>query len=697
MTTQPITELVLQTQEILRLAISLDREFRSADVLQALGGDPGNTRRDLRRMREDALIVAVKEDAKGAWYRLTDQAHEAIAALDRAMGSGVVTGLPVQPLDKILENPANPRKSIDAEALALFAETIVTAKGLVQPIVLYPADANGDRMLHAGTRRTLACRLLQDEGRLPEALANGLPFIEREGTKAEALLIGLIENGQRENLTPWEDAQALKDYQLETGLSARAIAFAIGRAKEGGKDTGVRDVQSKIRTATQATAANIALHESGVWTWEQLRDSASVSTPPAADPEPVEPVQTDIEDTVEESARPSASSPSAELEAWWTSLEPTASEVLALVELQARIRRRQHIAYGRARLFQPAPSGFERKFNRILSPLTDGTKNPWRAFLGLTLEGEKLLQHLRIWTEFDTVDGAVNRARQAEGAWSWRGLALGEYATEWLSFRGMVDQAPPTSPANPAAQNAVTQRMAEVRSELACAHAADASREDRDEEADDGALTTLIDTLKEALHQTLGTAGRWNDPDLPLHELAALAIHQTLRLDITEALVSLMGLLQRAGDGFEATRVLHAAVEGPNRPEGQDPASKLYRAGRRATDFMVQHYDEMHALEGVDDLFRDLSGALNDVSNAKFAEPLLVLRAGDVVEKYPGGATAHRLIERSPSDGPRIVFRAQPIRHGKVYGKPAALALTEIAAFARPTISNQKGEDHAAA
>jgi hypothetical protein len=46
-------------------------------------------------------------------------------------------------------------------------------------------------------------------------------------------------------------------------------------------------------------------------------------------------------------------------------------------------------------------------------------------------------------------------------------------------------------------------------------------------------------------------------------------------------------------------------------------------------------------------------------------------------------ATQHRLLERPESSGPRVVFRAQPIRNGKDYGKPSALALNEIAAVIR--------------
>ncbi|ATC25185.1 ParB N-terminal domain-containing protein [Caulobacter vibrioides] len=858
--TSLITKALLEAEDVLRLLrgegeIPYQRAMTADQVAKALGKDPSNTRRGLNSWVK-AELLNTELDGGVTVYRCSAEGIAGLEALDRANGVGVeVAGLPTWPLDKIVENPANPRKTVAAEPLELFAETIVTAKGLLQPIVLYPADANGVRMLHAGTRRTLACRLLAGEDRLPEALAHGLPYIEREGTLAEALLVGLIENGQREDLTPWEEAQALKAYQTETQLSARAIAFATGRAKEG-KEKGVRDVQVKIKVATEATQANIALHESGLWTWEQLRDSVSVSAPPAADPEPAEPTQTDIED-------PGPWSRDVDHEEWvrrkllHALCKISPRNLLALVELADACH------------WRPAPDGLHEAATLVwknhlgasmpqdlVSEYGCGSASgggkphtahvhpvtmKWLEDRGLLTSGANradILYQVRQavsqaaadrckrtglyhseWlnppdatedtpekpsrlgqTSFDLMSPdlllvlaeAVTRFQSDEGTHpdmsraviltahypndldrQLRRFGVGAIVTEprsdgshlvntYLTFTDRALQAlvqrnarsivharelaglpplmfdgalspslyhnaflrwPPAdrlpdadSPERTAivetareraqeaiaradadAQRAVTPRMAEVRSELAAAHTAASSREDRDEEDDDEALTTLIDLLRENLSQSLGTAARWNDPDLSLSELASLAINQVLRLDVVDAMVSLMGLLQRAGDGFEATKILHAAVEGPNRPEGQDPASKLYRAGRAVQDFMVKNYDELHALPDAEHLYRDLAGALTDLSYAKKNGPLLVLNRGDVVEKYPGGATAHRLLERAESDGPRIVFRAQPIRHGKDYGKPAALALTEIAAFARANTHTTKGEDHAAA
>jgi ParB/RepB/Spo0J family partition protein len=212
------------------------------------GRDKSNLRRDLFKLVEQGLAQGNPNDG----WTLGEGGMPALNAIDRANAEGVqVAGLPLWPLDQIELNPDNPRKTIVQAPLEGLADTIAFAEGLLQPIVLYPVGASGARMLHAGERRVRACRLLQAEGRLPAALAKGLPFIEREASKAEALFIGLVENSQREGLTAFEDAKGLKAFADETGLSARAIAFKLGRAREGSEE-GVRDVQEKIAVLRKA-------------------------------------------------------------------------------------------------------------------------------------------------------------------------------------------------------------------------------------------------------------------------------------------------------------------------------------------------------------------------------------------------------------------------------------------------------------
>lgn len=263
--TSLITHQLLDAEPVLRLMKDKDQAMTANQIAKDTDRDPSNVRKGLQAWEQAGLLVGEIE-GKGTAYRISATGVAGLAALDGLAASG----LPLWPLDAIDYNPDNPRKRVAQEPLEGLADTIAEAGGLLQPIVLYPAGANGVRMLHAGERRVRACRLLQEQGRLPPALQTGLPFIEREASTAEALFIGLVENSQRENLSPFEDAQALKAYRDETGLSARAIAFKLGRAREGSEE-GVRDVQEKIKVMTRAKPEDIATVQLGEQSFDWLR------------------------------------------------------------------------------------------------------------------------------------------------------------------------------------------------------------------------------------------------------------------------------------------------------------------------------------------------------------------------------------------------------------------------------------------
>ncbi len=274
MTSHVITELVLQTEAILRLAVAKDgKPIKSADVAQATGLDGGSARRELRRMAEAGLLSIDGEGARGVLYYIpTGAAHDAIEALDRAAQAGPATGFPVAPHDTFRRNPKQPRKRFPDEMIADRAEGIVQVGGLLYPLIVDPADASGARMIQDGECRWRAIGLLIEQGRLPDGLKGGVPYTEKAGGEAQMLKTALIANAQRSDLTPWEDAQGLKRLKDLLGLSARGLALELGRAQEG-SERGVADVQQKIKTAEQASAEDIALHESGERSWEWLRES----------------------------------------------------------------------------------------------------------------------------------------------------------------------------------------------------------------------------------------------------------------------------------------------------------------------------------------------------------------------------------------------------------------------------------------
>jgi ParB family chromosome partitioning protein len=124
------------------------------------------------------------------------------------------------PLGSIRPNGRQPRRRFDAESITELAES-VRAQGLVQPVVVRPA-AGGTWELIAGERRWRAARAA--------GLAT-IPALVRETDDRESLLIALVENVAREDLSPVEEARAYAVLMDEFGLSLGDVAERVGRSK----------------------------------------------------------------------------------------------------------------------------------------------------------------------------------------------------------------------------------------------------------------------------------------------------------------------------------------------------------------------------------------------------------------------------------------------------------------------------------
>jgi len=124
------------------------------------------------------------------------------------------------PLDQIHPNPKQPRKRFDHESTAALAESI-RAQGIIQPVVLRPRAAGGYELV-AGERRWRAAR---------EANLEKLPALVRDAADRDALLLGLVENVAREELTPIEEARAYALLVDEFELSLGDIAERVGASK----------------------------------------------------------------------------------------------------------------------------------------------------------------------------------------------------------------------------------------------------------------------------------------------------------------------------------------------------------------------------------------------------------------------------------------------------------------------------------
>ena len=113
-----------------------------------------------------------------------------------------------------------PRKEFDEEALASLAESI-KQHGLIQPILVRPILGGGYRIV-AGERRYRACQL---------AGITEVPVTVRDLTDKEAMQIALIENLQRENLNPIEEAEGYQALMDEHGLTQEEVAEAVGKSR----------------------------------------------------------------------------------------------------------------------------------------------------------------------------------------------------------------------------------------------------------------------------------------------------------------------------------------------------------------------------------------------------------------------------------------------------------------------------------
>src|ERR1700728_1129010 len=134
--------------------------------------------------------------------------------------------LPRLPLDILQRGRYQPRSHLDPEALNELAASI-RAQGVVQPIVVRPIEATtatgGQRYeIIAGERRWRAAQLA--------GLAD-IPAIVRDIPDAAAISVALIENIQRKDLNPLEEARALERLISEFGMTHQQAAEAVGRSR----------------------------------------------------------------------------------------------------------------------------------------------------------------------------------------------------------------------------------------------------------------------------------------------------------------------------------------------------------------------------------------------------------------------------------------------------------------------------------
>jgi ParB family chromosome partitioning protein len=129
------------------------------------------------------------------------------------------SGLAEIPVDRLRANPEQPRRFFDDAALAELADSI-GRHGVLQPL-LVSEDGDGGYLVIAGERRWRAAKA---------AGLRAVPAVIRERLGArDELALALVENIQRRDLSPLEEARAFEHLRSEHGLSQAEIATSVGR------------------------------------------------------------------------------------------------------------------------------------------------------------------------------------------------------------------------------------------------------------------------------------------------------------------------------------------------------------------------------------------------------------------------------------------------------------------------------------
>lgn len=124
------------------------------------------------------------------------------------------------PVDLLQRGKYQPRHDMHSEALEELAQSI-SKQGVMQPIIVRPLKGNKYEII-AGERRWRASQL---------AGLETIPAIIRDVADDAAVVMSLIENIQRENLNPIEEAMALQRLQQEFGLTQQLVAEAVGKSR----------------------------------------------------------------------------------------------------------------------------------------------------------------------------------------------------------------------------------------------------------------------------------------------------------------------------------------------------------------------------------------------------------------------------------------------------------------------------------
>jgi ParB family chromosome partitioning protein len=163
---------------------------------------------------------------------------------------GKADGFMRLPVELIRPNPDQPRKHFDPDALRDLTAS-VKEKGVLQPVLVRPDPDGSHFILIAGERRWRAAKA---------AVVSEIPALIR--TEEDSLEVAIIENLQRENLHPLEEAEALLHLKTIKGFTDQALAQVIGKSRKAVNESLLltqlpEAIKAEWRTSAMATKSQL--------------------------------------------------------------------------------------------------------------------------------------------------------------------------------------------------------------------------------------------------------------------------------------------------------------------------------------------------------------------------------------------------------------------------------------------------------
>ncbi|WP_025860084.1 ParB/RepB/Spo0J family partition protein [Acetobacter papayae] len=186
----------------------------------------GTVKKPAARPRLGRGLAALLGDAAVAQSVSVPAAQQAGASVVEAHTQPTepvrVVGVSSLPVEALVPGPFQPRQDMQPEALEELAQSI-RERGILQPILVRPdPDQPGQYQIIAGERRWRAAQLAQ---------CHDVPVHVRDLDEADAMAAALVENLQRADLNPVEEAEGLNRLQEDYNLTQEDLAKAIGKSR----------------------------------------------------------------------------------------------------------------------------------------------------------------------------------------------------------------------------------------------------------------------------------------------------------------------------------------------------------------------------------------------------------------------------------------------------------------------------------